>query len=284
MASPVEVASRLSAVIELQQQILSAVTDPETVMKLVVESTPEATSGTGASIGLIHGEDMVFRATSGLAAGRVGYCIPLEGSLSGHAIRDRMVIRCNNTELDPRVDGEAARELGIRSIVVAPLVQGDDVIGALLSYSPNADAFHDLDTHIIQVLAGITSSALLRARELKQRQESEQRYKMLFERNVAGVFRSTADGTILDCNDALVGYLGYGSREELCAQPVWDVYAHREDRLSLLDDIRRDKAVRNARINFKRKDGSVFVGVITISTIPSDDEGPAQLLGTLVAE
>ena len=38
--------------------------------------------------------------------------------------------------------------------------------------------------------------------------ESERKYRLLFERNVAGVFLSRLDGRILDCNDAFVHMLG----------------------------------------------------------------------------
>lgn len=283
MASPVEVASRLSAVVELQQEILASVTDPQKVMDLVAAKTPDATGGAGSAISLIHGEDVVFRAVSGIAGGRIGYCIPIEGSLTGHAIRKREVMRCNNTELDTRVDGEAARDLGLRSVMVAPLFRKEEVIGALITFSPNAGAFDDLDAYTLQVLAGITSSALMQAREFRDRQASEERYRMLFEKNIAGVFRSTTDGRILDCNDAMVSYLGYDSRDDLCAHPAWELYADRADRQRLVEHVQRENGVRNARIHFRKKDGTPMIGVINITAIPTDD-GETHLLGTLVED
>lgn len=283
MASPVEVASRLSAVVELQQEILASVTDPQKVMELVVAKTPDATGGTGAALGLLHHDDLVFRAVSGLATGRIGYCIPLEGSLTGHAVRQRAVMRCNNTLTDTRVDGEAARDLGLRSVMVAPLYRSEEVIGALITFSAAAEAFDDLDAYTLQVLAGITSSALMQAREFRDRQASEQRYRMLFEKNIAGVFRSTPEGRILDCNDALVTYLGYDSRDDLCAHEAWELYLDRADRQRLVDSAKKDSGVRNARINFRKKDGTPMVGIISITAIPTD-EGDTHLLGTLVED
>ena len=38
---------------------------------------------------------------------------------------------------------------------------------------------------------------------------SEQRYRLLFERNLAGVYRVTVDGRLLDCNDACARIFGY---------------------------------------------------------------------------
>src|SRR5436305_10259701 len=52
---------------------------------------------------------------------------------------------------------------------------------------------------------------------------SEQRHRLLFERNVAGVYRTTIDGRILECNAAMAGILGFSSREELMEQAAGDL-------------------------------------------------------------
>ena len=59
---------------------------------------------------------------------------------------------------------------------------------------------------------------------------SEKRYRTLFERNLAGVYRSTLDGRILDCNESFARIFGYTSREEMLQQTAWDMYLKREDR------------------------------------------------------
>ena len=45
--------------------------------------------------------------------------------------------------------------------------------------------------------------------------ESEERYRKLFEANLAGVYVTKLDGTILDFNDAMMRMLGYDTREEV---------------------------------------------------------------------
>jgi two-component system, sporulation sensor kinase E len=54
-------------------------------------------------------------------------------------------------------------------------------------------------------------------------QQSEARYRSLFERNCAGVFRVTLDGRLLDCNEPYVQMFG-SSLEELLALPAQDYY------------------------------------------------------------
>jgi PAS domain S-box-containing protein len=283
MPSSIELAARLSAVVATQQEMLSVINDPEKVMKLVVDRTPEATNGTGAVIELVEGDDLVYRAASGPAAGHIGLRLTMNNSLSGTAVRERRPLRCDNVESDPRVYAAAALAMGMRSMVVAPLVHGDMPIGVLKTYSPRPNSFDDLDAYTLQLLAGITSVALMQAREFRERQASEQRYKLLFERNVAGVFRSTLDGRILDCNDALVAYLGYSSREELLSHESWDLYHRRSDRENYLAELKRGHALTNTRLTLKRKDGSSVTGVVNASIIPGEG-GESQVLGTMVED
>ncbi len=58
----------------------------------------------------------------------------------------------------------------------------------------------------------------------KALRQSETRYRSLFERNKAGVFRSTLEGNFLDCNEAFAQLFGY-TREELLKLPAHILYA-----------------------------------------------------------
>ena len=55
-------------------------------------------------------------------------------------------------------------------------------------------------------------------------ESSENRYRLLFERSLAGVYRSTIDGRILDVNEACFRIFGYASREEHLAHNASEVW------------------------------------------------------------
>ena len=281
MASSIELAGRLSAVVATQQEVLAAISDLDKVMTLVVERTPEATTGDGAVIEVVDGDDMIYRAGSGSAKNHDGLRLGMKTSLSGLAVREKTLLRCDNTETDLRVDAAACRALGIRSMMIAPLLEGTIAVGALKTFSRHAQAFSDLDAYALQLLAGMTSAALLQARTFRELEASEARYRMLFDRNIAGVFRSTLDGRILDCNESLAQYLGYDSREELIAQPAWNLYLQRSDREELIRLVQQNRTMLNIRMPFRRKDGTSLLGMISASLVHSSTEEP-QLLGTMV--
>jgi PAS domain S-box-containing protein len=278
MPSSLDLAGRLAGVVAAQQEILGSITDLDRVLEKVVESSAELTDASGAVVEVVDGDVLVYRAASGTAKQHLGASLPLQGSLSGHAVAERKVMRSDDTEADPRVDRDACRRIGVRSMIVAPLVEGGRAIGVLKVYSDRKEAFGDLDVYVVQLLAGMSAGALLQARTFEESRNSEERYRMLFERNVAGVFRSTREGRILDCNEALVTYFGYGSREELMAQPTWDLYQERAERESLLASLQSGSPMTNVRLHFRRKDGSAMTALMNVSLVGG------QLLGTIVSE
>jgi PAS domain S-box-containing protein len=273
MPSSLDVANRLAGVVSAQQAILNAITDLDAVLQVTADRTAELTEGKGALIELVHGDDLVIRAVAGAEKKLLGFHLPMSESLSGEAVRQRTVMRCDDADTDSRVDREACRTIGVRSLITAPLLQGEGVAGALTAFSDRPNAFDDLSAHVIQLLAGMASGALMQA-------STFERYRLLFERNVAGVFRSTREGRILDCNDALASTFGYTSREELMAQSTWDLYQDRADREALLEELAAGAALTNVRLRFKKKDGSPMTGLMTVSILSAG--GGEQLLGTIV--
>ena len=277
MPSTIELAARLSAVVDAQQEILAAVSDPDALMQVVATRLPDVVNSAGAAIALREGDALVVRAVSRHAP-PAGTRIPISGSAAGEAMREQRPIRCDDVNVDSRVESGAFRLFGIRSFIVAPIVDG-----VLQAFSTQPNAFGDLDAYTLQLLAGLTSAALMQAREAREHRASEQRYRMLFERNVAGVFRTTLDGRILDCNQALADSLGYASRDELLAQDVWALYHERGDREQFLQQLQRNHALTNHRLHLKKKDGSPITGVVNVSMIPAEN-GETHVLGTMVED
>ena len=99
-------------------------------------------------------------------------------------------------------------------------------------------------------------SSALQARQAAL-QESELRYRTLFERVPVGLFRSTPAGRFLDTNQAFLHILGYVDRESLFVVSVNDLYVAPDDRTRWQADLRRDGLVRDFETQMRRSDGRV---------------------------
>jgi TonB family protein len=123
------------------------------VLHDVVEQARLATGATGAAIALARAGEMVCRATSGPDAPDLGVRLETTSGLSGACLQTGTIQLCGDTETDPRVDAEACRRLGVRSILVLPLGDGPPPFGILEVFSSLLDAFGDQDVSSLRNLA-----------------------------------------------------------------------------------------------------------------------------------
>ncbi len=95
-----------------------------------------------------------------------------------------------------------------------------------------------------------------RSAQFQELESAEQRYRLLYERSLAGVLRTTLDGRILDCNLACARIFGYATCEEFIASPITDRYFHPEDRNTFMAILQRVKCLTSYEQCLRRKDGS----------------------------
>ena len=116
---------------------------------------------------------------------------------------------------------------------------------------------------------------------IDQRYSAEQRYRLLFDRSLAGVSRTVLDGPLLDCNDACARIFGYESRTEMLADPLADRFFSVEDRQAFAKRLRESKHLGNDEMRLRRKDGNPVWVVQNVSLIEGRNGEPAQTEGTL---
>jgi PAS domain S-box-containing protein len=99
--------------------------------------------------------------------------------------------------------------------------------------------------------------------ELRQ---SEERYRLLFEKSPVGVGLSTADGTPISANKAMIEITGY-SFEEMRKINLADTYVDPQALTKLWQILNRDGSVTNFRARLRRKDGTPYDAVLSISRL-----------------
>ena len=113
-------------------------------------------------------------------------------------------------------------------------------------------------------------------KDITEARAADERYASLFNHMLEGVFASTPDGNLLDCNEAFVNMLGYSSKEEvLKLNAVAAIYVDQGDREKFLREMTQHGYVRNFEYQMRRKDGKV-IHVIESSFATRDPSGQVE--------
>jgi len=116
---------------------------------------------------------------------------------------------------------------------------------------------------------------------LSERRRSEESLRALFDRNLAGMFRSRRDGRILECNEAFTRLLGYRSRDEVLARNAKELYLDAKDRERLLLHLRPGVVVTNQELQLQRADGTSLWGLVHLREVA---DGPSTYLEGIVID
>jgi diguanylate cyclase (GGDEF)-like protein/PAS domain S-box-containing protein len=137
------------------------------------------------------------------------------------------------------------------------------------------------------VFWGLVAVALLAAASVAHQwrvrliRQSAERFKVLFDRNLAGVYRARIDGHIIDCNDAALHILGLLSLEQLSHRSIFDFYTTPSDAEDLIIRLRADGAVSGVETSLRRADGAP-IWVLQNISLDSSEEGQEVLEATLI--
>ena len=137
----------------VQYEFKSLGSDLNSALRVISERARTLLRGTGAAIALIERGPMMCRASVGSGGPPLGTRVDAESGFSGECVRLGRALRCDNAEMDPRVDAPACQKLGIRSIVAAPIRYEREVIGLVEVFSSQSSAFDDGDVAVLERLA-----------------------------------------------------------------------------------------------------------------------------------
>lgn len=175
-------------------------------------------------------------------------------------------------ETDPIV-----RDYGFETYLGATVSFGGAVVGSLcVLYA--GDAFpSESDFRLLAVVATAIGVEEERNRSAEALRRSEERYRSLFENAVTGVYRTTIEGTITDCNDAFARILGAAAREDLVGMNSVRFYHNPKSREHFVEELRRTGMLTSHEVLLRRTDGAEVWALLSTRLL---DDG--SILGTMV--
>ena len=109
-----------------------------------------------------------------------------------------------------------------------------------------------------------------------------ERYRVLFDRNVAGVILTNPEGRILDCNEPCARIFGFDSRKKMLAHTAWDFYFDRADRKALMDRLRTQGNCPAEEVCLRGSNGAPVWVSATRMVVSFTNGRPELLLGTVI--
>lgn len=167
---------------------------------------------------------------------------------------------------------------GFTDLETTRRTKSGESIDVSISVAPVRDS-----KNVVQGVVAVLADISARTRTEHALRDSEERYRTLFARNLAGVYRTTVEGLVIECNDALARMLGYESPEEITRGPLVDYhYPNPEERASFVERLLRDGRVTAHEARLRHKNGT-SVWVLESASLSRTAENPDGIIeGTMI--
>ena len=175
----------------------------------------------------------------------VGSSVPMSGSLTFEVFTNRSPTLLQETTED-QIAAQYSSLLpgfrqGARSWLAVPLINRDEVIGALIIISKTPNAYTEQDVAKVERIGSQVAGAMANARLYSEREKAEkaiqaekERYSDLVDTIPQGIEETDATGTILFANAAHHKQYGY-AKGELVGKSIFDLIATNSEREQVRD-------------------------------------------------
>ncbi|MEE9552656.1 MAG: PAS domain S-box protein [candidate division Zixibacteria bacterium] len=159
------------------------------------------------------------------------------------------------------------------SILSAPLLAKNVVIGALTLYKTGKKIFDDENLETLTVFASQAASAIETSRLYMKLKESEKVYRSSVDLAGDGImFVDSETGKITDANEMIKNLLDY-SRAEIVAKYIWELHPQPQMQIArqLWQSVRGNGNDILSEIEYESKDGKIIAASINASIIAAGD-------------
>jgi hypothetical protein len=151
-----------SAILMVRRLIAAGEMDMNGTMHVIAGCARHAAHATGAAIGLLKGDQLVYRAGSGSAATFAGRHLTATLSVSAQTKPYDEILRVEDAETDVGIGAAICRQFGAKALLILPIYH-KQVLGVLQVFFDEAHAFQDEEVRAYQSMASVVAEAMTSA-------------------------------------------------------------------------------------------------------------------------
>ena len=130
------------------------------VLQLLCDRAHAITGADGVMIALAEGADFLCRAATGTVLVERGARLTRASEFLAECLDSGLVVRCDDSETDARVESDLTKSLGACASVIVPLRGRRARLGVIQAFSKTPFAFSDGDIRTLDLFAELVLSAL----------------------------------------------------------------------------------------------------------------------------
>ena len=153
----------LSAILEVQRLVNRGDLGVVGVMNLIADSARDVADAAGVAIGLLEGDQLIYRAGSGCSAKRIGSRVGASLTVSAKTKLTGEILRVENAHTDGRIEGAICRQFGAVSILILPIYHDRALAGVLEILFSEPHTFQDREVRTYRLMTALIEAAMHQA-------------------------------------------------------------------------------------------------------------------------
>lgn len=170
----------LSTIVEIQNLILTGQLELAEALPLIAERTASITRADGVAIGIVQADRFAYLHGTGIAQAEGGAEYPCEETLAAECLASGKILQIPDTAKDLYLSPDLCHRLNVGSLIAAPIHHDGKLAGAIELRYVRPAAFQEPELRTSQLMAGLITTALVRAAEVaSKRTLAQERAAML---------------------------------------------------------------------------------------------------------
>lgn len=153
----------LARIVETQRSVKAGQLDVDSTMRLAAECARELADASGAAVGRLKGEQLVYEAGCGNVASNVGRGVMATFIASTPNTTRLEILRVEDASADSRIEAAICRQFGAQALIILPIYQSGRVTGVLEVRFTEAHLFSEQEVRIYRLLAVLVGEAISQA-------------------------------------------------------------------------------------------------------------------------